>query len=64
MLQTLRYLTAAHSGLTECELLDVLSCNDALLRLLLPQGAGELRYPYPLWHDIRTQLGIALCRVR
>lgn len=53
------YLTAAHNGLTEMELIDILSCNndfffDYYTHLHLP---NNLRFPISLWVFIKHELG-------
>jgi hypothetical protein len=53
------YLTAAHNGLTEMELIDILSCNndfffDYYTHLRLPIN---LRFPIALWLFIKHELG-------
>ena len=58
-----RYLTSSSKGLAEMELLDILSCNNDLMVAVLPPGCGSfslLRFPYDIWHDIRTELGQSL----
>ena len=53
-----RYLTAAHHGLTEAELLDLLSCDDDLLGTIYPESLPQLlRFPYHLWAAIKYDLG-------
>ncbi|XP_071808214.1 NACHT domain- and WD repeat-containing protein 1-like isoform X2 [Asterias amurensis] len=57
----LRYLTAAHHGLTEAELLDLLSCDDDLLGTIYPESLPQLlRFPYHLWAAIKYDLGSLL----
>ncbi len=44
-----RYLCAAGGGLSECELLDLLSCNNDILARVLPSHCTDvLRFPASL----------------
>ena len=54
-----RYICAAHNGLSEVELLDLLSCNnDVLLQTLPARDLGHLlRFPHALWRQIRRAFG-------
>ena len=53
-----RYLSSARCGLTEMEMLDLLSCNnDVLLALYQSQMPFVLRFPHLLWMKIRSDLG-------
>jgi len=63
----LRYLASSVRGLTELELLDLLSCNDDAITAATtydvaddtkPQQSRQpCRFPYRLWFDIRQELG-------
>ncbi|XP_072165436.1 NACHT domain- and WD repeat-containing protein 1-like [Diadema setosum] len=54
----LRYLSAARYGLTEAELMDLLSCDDELLALVYPHTLPRvLRFPHRVWINIRIDLG-------
>ncbi|XP_063968859.1 protein qui-1-like [Lytechinus pictus] len=54
----LRYLTAARYGLTEAELMDLLSCDDDLLAMVYPHTLPRvLRFPHRVWINIRIDLG-------
>lgn len=54
----LRYITAARFGLTELELMDILSCDDELLTMIYPYHLPEvLRFPHRLWTAMRKDLG-------
>ena len=54
-----RYLCLAQSGLSECELLDVLSCNNELLATVLPlKKLNILRFPVILLAAFRQYAGI------
>ncbi|XP_022109801.1 NACHT domain- and WD repeat-containing protein 1-like isoform X1 [Acanthaster planci] len=57
----LRYLTVAHHGLTEAELMDVLSCDDELLDSIYRENLPHLiRFPYHLWAAFKYDLGTLL----
>lgn len=56
------YLSACYTGLTEMEILDLLSCNNQILMVVLKHFslASEnvlLRFPTNLWWSIRNDLG-------
>lgn len=60
----LRYLSSSAHGLTECELLDALSCNneacEAALQATLNDNERKLRllrFPYSIWYNVRVELG-------
>ena len=57
--QIARYISSASSGLSESELLDVLSCNTEALQLAgqTDRAAPVLRFPFSLWQEIRQDLG-------
>ena len=57
--QIARYISSASSGLSELELLDVLSCNTEILHLAgqTDWGSPILRFPFSLWQEIRIDLG-------
>ena len=68
MAAALRYLASSVRGLTELELLDLLSCNDdAVIAAMTCDVADDnrtsqqsrqlCRFPYRLWYDIRKELG-------
>ena len=59
-----RYISSASCGLSEMELLDVLSCNTEVLELAgqTDWGAPILRFPYSLWHEIRNDFGELVSR--
>ena len=55
-----RYLSSAHHGLSEMELLDLLSCNnDIMLEVLTPTQlqSGMMRFPVYIWLHIKKMLG-------
>ena len=58
-----RYLSAAYSGLSEMELLDLMSCNNDVLEATIPlvtdaDGCSPLlRFPYHVWLELRTGFG-------
>ena len=55
-----RYICAAHHGLTEAELLDLLSCNDELMATIYKDDFPRIvRFPYRYWSAIRIDLGNA-----
>jgi len=64
----LRYLASSVRGLTETELLDLLSCNDDAVTAVMSCEVTEdtralhlrqpCRFPYQLWYDIRHELGM------
>jgi hypothetical protein len=57
-LAVLRYLTASPSGITELELLDVLSCNNAVMvHVINVTTAEQIRFPYVTWLRIKLELG-------
>ncbi|ELT96993.1 hypothetical protein CAPTEDRAFT_26022, partial [Capitella teleta] len=63
----LRYLCSAHHGLSEMELLDLLSCNnDVIQEVLTPLElqAGLIRFPASIWLHVRKLLGSILEEVR
>ena len=52
------YISAAHFGVTEMELLDLLSCNnEALLLALPPDMMSMLRFPHWYWLAIKNYIG-------
>jgi len=65
----LRYLASSVRGLTELELLDLLSCNDDAVTAAMSQDVVDdsrtsqsqsrllCRFPHRLWHDMRSALG-------
>ena len=65
----LRYLASSVRGLTELELLDLLSCNDDAVTAAMSQDVVDdsrtsqsqsrllCRFPHRLWHDMRSELG-------
>jgi len=65
----LRYLASSVRGLTELELLDLLSCNDDAVTAVMTcdvtddsrhaQSRQPCRFPYQLWYDIRHELGMS-----
>lgn len=56
--QIMCYLTSSHKGITELELLDILSCNnDIMLSVLSLDSLSFLRFPLDIWNDIRNELG-------
>lgn len=58
VMEICRYITASHYGLTEAEILDLLSCNNAVLQYTYPDDMPSvLRFPYSLWLKIRRDLG-------
>ena len=64
----LRYLASSVRGLTELELLDLLSCNDDAVAAAMtydftddtkPSQSRQLcRFPHQLWYDLRQELGM------
>ena len=70
MSAALRYLASSVRGLTELELLDLLSCNDDMLTAVMTydvtddskvlQSRQTCRFPYQLWYDIRHELGMQI----
>ncbi|XP_053393326.1 protein qui-1-like [Mercenaria mercenaria] len=57
------YITLARYGLTEVELMDVMSANDQVLIESHPQGQPMvLRFPYHIWARIRHEIGSLLCK--
>ncbi|XP_071953424.1 NACHT and WD repeat domain-containing protein 2-like [Antedon mediterranea] len=57
----LRYLTCGHNGVTELELLDLLSCNDNLLHYIYPDSLpSPLRFPYQIWAGFKRDVGSLL----
>jgi len=63
----LRYLASSVRGLTELELLDLLSCNDDAVTSVMSSDVTDdfrtsqsrqlCRFPHRLWCDIREELG-------
>ena len=52
-------MTAARYGMTEAELMDVLSCDDDLLAMVYPHTLPRvLRFPHRVWINIRIDLGM------
>lgn len=52
------YITLARYGLTEVELMDVMSANDEVLLKSHPHGHPMvLRFPYYIWGGIKHQIG-------
>lgn len=72
MAAALRYLASSVRGLTELELLDLLSCNnDAVSAAMMydftddskaAQSPQLCRFPCRLWYDIRQELGMSIYR--
>ncbi|XP_077999411.1 NACHT domain- and WD repeat-containing protein 1-like [Glandiceps talaboti] len=61
---TMRYLTATNHGITEIELLDLLSCNDEIINTVYPHYLPSiLRFPHRIWAGIKYDLGPLLCEV-
>ena len=64
---SLTYITVARDGLSEVELEDVLSCNDAVMDEVYqyhnPPVSGVVRIPSLLWSRIRNVLGNYLLEV-
>ncbi|XP_006814909.1 NACHT domain- and WD repeat-containing protein 1-like [Saccoglossus kowalevskii] len=61
---TIRYLTAPNHGITEIEILDLLSCNDEVINAIYPnQLPMVLRFPHRVWANIKYDLGLLLCEV-
>ncbi|XP_064601514.1 protein qui-1-like [Liolophura sinensis] len=59
--QIARYLTLARAGLTEMELLDLLSISNDILLAAYPQELPPiLRFPVSLWIAIKTDLNVLL----
>ena len=57
-LAVLRYLSATQSGITEQELLDVLSCNNiVMVHVIDVTTADQIRFPYATWLRIKEDLG-------
>jgi len=66
----LRYLASSVRGLTELELLDLLSCNDDVVTVAMAcdftddtkpsQPRNLCRFPHRLWYDIRQELGMLM----
>lgn len=53
-----RYITLAKEGLSEVEILDLLSCNNDLLLEIYPQDIPKiLRFPFQTWLHIKDELG-------
>ncbi len=53
------YLASAYHGLSELEILDLLSCNNDMLLLAYPRDIPSImRFPISLWHDILSHLGM------
>ncbi|XP_070545412.1 protein qui-1-like [Ptychodera flava] len=60
----MRYLTAPNHGITEVELLDLLTCNDEVINTVYPQHLPPvLRFPHRLWASIKRDLGSLICEV-
>ena len=56
--QISRYLLASQDGLTELELLDLLSCNDGVINYCYPTTLPDIvRFPSSLWLQIEKDLG-------
>lgn len=54
----MRYLTSSHKGITELELLDILSCNNDVMESVLSlDSLPFLRFPLDIWNEIRNELG-------
>ena len=53
------YITAAHNGITEVELLDLLSCNNEFFSEFYSNTElpSILRFPIYLWILIKNNLG-------
>lgn len=57
---SLRYLCSAHHGLSEMEMLDLLSCNNHIMLEILPQQqlqTGQIRFPVAIWLRLKKMLG-------
>ena len=53
-----RYLLLTQKGLTEVELLDILSCdNEVLANVLSSDKINTLTFPFDVWFEIRSELG-------
>ncbi len=53
------YLASAYHGLSELEILDLLSCNNDVLLLVYPRDIPTImRFPIIVWHDILSHLGM------
>ncbi|KAL5018424.1 hypothetical protein ScPMuIL_004146 [Solemya velum] len=58
-----RYISLSLCGLTEVELLDILSCNNDILLTSFPVDLPcILRFPYTLWVQIRDEFGTLLTK--
>ncbi len=54
----IRYISSAYHGLSEVELMDILSSSNEVLLLAYPTDMPKLlRFPHSLWQDMRTDLG-------
>ena len=59
--QIARYFISCWHGLTEMELMDILSCNNTLLlKVFLVSLPPILRFPFYLWSELRQELGCLL----
>ncbi|XP_069122816.1 protein qui-1-like isoform X2 [Argopecten irradians] len=57
-----RYITLSKDGLSEMEILDVLSCNnDVLLDTIPIELTKNLRFPFHKWLHVKEELGSLLC---
>ncbi|XP_060065629.1 protein qui-1-like [Ylistrum balloti] len=57
-----RYITLAKDGLSEMEIMDVLSCNnDVLLATTPTELPKNLRFPFHKWLQVKEDLGCLLC---
>ncbi|XP_033752140.1 NACHT domain- and WD repeat-containing protein 1-like isoform X2 [Pecten maximus] len=57
-----RYITLAKDGLSEMEILDVLSCNNDVLLATIPTDLPKnLRFPFYKWLHVKEELGSLLC---
>jgi len=63
--RALGYLCAASNGLTDLELLDVLSCDDDVLNVVLEgvEVGPVRRFPPALWFRLKKALGLLLAPV-
>lgn len=56
-----RYITLSNFGLSETELLDILSCNnDVILTIIRSCNSEVFRFPWFLWIHLKTELGTHL----
>ncbi|XP_061166036.1 protein qui-1-like [Saccostrea echinata] len=56
-----RYFTLSNFGLSESELLDILSCNnDVILSVLRYSNSEVFRFPWFLWIYLKSEIGLLL----